>query len=246
MILIYVFIIIVIGIQVIYIRYADIPFYYKEIIYDWNYTTTKNTKLSLSTEWINLLWNKNGYIHIEQNLEKLYGLQTNLFSFQKDVEVHNHLNMIVFILSILMCLYIFYITVNTFAYKHEKKKVEKFLIINILLLLLIITMYNTEVLTTVLYKTNFLYTDNIYITNQNKLGTANNILLGILLICYYIITKGKEQINKTSKYYLYLLYIVINIIDENVIIGIEYLYLICYMEIILLLINALKNRRTDG
>lgn len=230
----------------IYIRYADIPFYYKEIIYDWNYSAASNKKLNNNKGWVELLWDKKSVINIEENIENLYGLQTNLFSFQKEVEIHNHLNTIIVIISALVCFYLFYIAVNTFTYKHENKRIKQLIRINVIFLIIIISLYNTEIITTILYKMNFIYTDNVYLTNQSKSNTNNNILIGILLFIYYEMKQIKETKNTISKHYLYILYIIINVMDENIIIGIEYIYLIIYTEILIIIISLLKNRRTDG
>lgn len=228
-------IILIILIQFIYTNGTDIPFYYKEIMYDWNYSTSHNIKFDQKREWISLLNTKGHYVNVIKEQEKTTLIQTDLFSQQQYTNIHEYLNTSMLILIIVMIIYIIYTSMNATMYKHEKVKIKQILTGMMLLTTITIYMYNTELLTSILYKTHFTYTDNIYINNEKETTAFGTILIIIGLVLYYIKSLKQMPKKKVSRYIIYIFVMMINIINENTMIGLEYLYFIIYVEILLMI-----------
>lgn len=236
-------IIFIILVQLIYTNGTDVPFYYKEIMYDWNYSTSHNTKFDKKVEWVSLLNTKGQSINVIKEQERTTLIQTDLFS-QQYSNIHEYLNTAMLILLIIMIVYIVYTSMNATMYKHEKIKIIRIITGIVLFVAVIIYIYNTELLTSILYKTHFTYTDNIYVNNEKETKAFGIIIIIVGLVLYYI--KVLKQINKKtiSRYAIYVLIVAINIINENTLIGLEYLYFIIYIELLLLITYLIMNRKT--
>lgn len=235
----------IILIQLIYTNGTDIPFYYKEIMYDWNYTTNHNIKFNRRLEWISLVSNKGKVINIIKEQERATLIQTDLFSQQQSINIHEYLNTTILVFITIAVIYIIYTSINAMMYKHEKQKIVNLIRRITFIIAIIIYTYNTELLTSILYKTHFTYTDNIYVTNEKETTAIWMITILVGLLIYYF--NGVKQLDKRriSRFSIYVIIVIFNIISENTLVGVEYLYFFVYVEILLLascITINLKNR----
>lgn len=237
--------IIVLVTQLIYIAGTELPFYYKEILYEWNYTTAYNIKFKRKEGWVNLI-KQNESIEVVQPYKNTT-IQTDILSYQQEVNIHSHLSGVIVGLILLLLLYLIYTTLNTLFYIHEKQKINRIIMSSILVLTIIMYLYNTELLTAVLFKNTFFYTDNIYIKSEKEVAAGGQMLLFVLLICGYMIKLKKVEKKMISKFILLCIPLLINVYQENIVIGYEYVYLYMYIEFMILCTFLYLNiRRTNG
>lgn len=240
--MVYIISIIIIAIvQLIYVKGTDLPFYYKEIIYDWNYTSNESQRFKKSEHWVEIL-NEKGYSIISNEPHTNHiTIQTDLFSHQQHITIHEHLNTVMLTAVMILILYIANVTINTILYTHEKKRMRTFIITTCIFLFITIYTYNIELLTSILYKTNFLYTDNIYVNNNNEYNTKWVYVLYIIsLVCYLTMLKKKKE-QRFVRYNAYLIFFMLNVINENTMIGLEYIYIVIYLEIVMLICHVVLN-----
>lgn len=228
-------------VQLIYVSGTDVPFYYKEIIYDWNYTINKNVRFDNVMTWISLCTEKGYMLEIPYQKEANITIQTDLFSHQQQASIHEYLNTVLLTMTAILIFYIMYTATNAILYKHEKKKLNIIVLVSIIVLAISIYTYNTELLTSILYKTSFTYTDNIYINNTKENNAKWLYLVNIISITYYIRGMKTQLKQSIVRYNIYIMILILNILNENTIIGIEYLYIIIYMEILIVIIHSLSN-----
>lgn len=228
-------------IQLLYFSGTDLPFYYKEIVYDWNYTINKNKRFDNISSWINLYTEKDYNLEMTYQKEVDIIIQTDLFSHQQNTSIHEYLNSILILTTAMAIMYMMYTSVNTILYKHERFKVNTIVLLCLLVLVISFYTYNTELLTSILYKTSFTYTDNIYINNNKENNAVWLYALNIILIIYYVRTIKVQTKQKLVRYNIYAITFVLNILNENTIIGIEYLYIVIYIETLIMIIHIISN-----
>lgn len=231
--------------QLIYLYESDIPFYYKEIWYQWNYITTKTTKFNNVDQWVCNLYK--GYELLNDVPVKVNQIQTDTYSYQQKTNVHIHTSSIIVLIIMILILYVVNVSTNTILYQHEKKKTIQFLTICVIVLFFFVFIYNTEYLSTVLFKNTFFYTDNIYLKNEKEQAGTGPMFLYIITVVYYIHQLKNNETKAVSKYILITLPLIVNLYQENIIIGYEYCYFYIYIEFIFLIISILINqKRTNG